>query len=349
MNLKPVLQEEKKEIDEYCEPSEEEALEAMCPKNKNSIKEDVVRLYDYEVQGGTVLKPYMGKTCHVGQDAAVLKPMEVNSEYCIAISNSLHEKEAMIDPYRAAFLTIDEAVRKLVSVGVTPSRIALLDNFCLGSSKDEKVLGDLLELSRACYDASKLFEAPFISGKDSFNNEYKTKDGSSIAIPPSLLISAIGRIEKEKNVVSSNLKKEGSNLYLVGKPDFSFAGSLFEEKFGVDRCSNNEITEVSKHAPEIYEALHECIKKGLILSSHVVGRGGIMKTLHEMNDGRLTHSFVSNLEVLLGVPSKFLAYYGETASCFIVEVDSEKVAIFEDSMKDEYRTLISKVVLNKKD
>lgn len=349
LELKASFARRKKEIDEYCEPSEEEALEAMCPKNKNSIKEDVVRLYDYEVQGGTVLKPYMGKTCHVGQDAAVLKPMEVNSEYCIAISNSLHEKEAMIDPYRAAFLTIDEAVRKLVSVGVTPSRIALLDNFCLGSSKDEKVLGDLLELSRACYDASKLFEAPFISGKDSFNNEYKTKDGSSIAIPPSLLISAIGRIEKEKNVVSSNLKKEGSNLYLVGKPDFSFAGSLFEEKFGVDRCSNNEITEVSKHAPEIYEALHECIKKGLILSSHVVGRGGIMKTLHEMNDGRLTHSFVSNLEVLLGVPSKFLAYYGETASCFIVEVDSEKVAIFEDSMKACYRCLIAKVVLNKKD
>ena len=349
LELKASFARRKKEIDEYCEPSEEEALEAMCPKNKNSIKEDVVRLYDYEVQGGTVLKPYMGKTCHVGQDAAVLKPVEVNSEYCIAISNSLHEKEAMIDPYRAAFLTIDEAVRKLVSVGVTPSRIALLDNFCLGSSKDEKVLGDLLELSRACYDASKLFEAPFISGKDSFNNEYKTKDGSSIAIPPSLLISAIGRIEKEKNVVSSNLKKEGSNLYLVGKPDFSFAGSLFEEKFGVDRCSNNEITEVSKHAPEIYEALHECIKKGLILSSHVVGRGGIMKTLHEMNDGRLTHSFVSNLEVLLGVPSKFLAYYGETASCFIVEVDSEKVAIFEDSMKACYRCLIAKVVLNKKD
>lgn len=349
LELKASFARRKKEIDEYCEPSEEEALEAMCPKNKNSIKEDVVRLYDYEVQGGTVLKPYMGKTCHVGQDAAVLKPMEVNSEYCVAISNSLHEKEAMIDPYRAAFLTIDEAVRKLVSVGVTPSRIALLDNFCLGSSKDEKVLGDLLELSRACYNASKLFEAPFISGKDSFNNEYKTKDGSSIAIPPSLLISAIGRIEKEKNVVSSNLKKEGSNLYLVGKPDFSFAGSLFEEKFGVDRCSNNEITEVSKHAPEIYEALHECIKKGLILSSHVVGRGGIMKTLHEMNDGRLTHSFVSNLEVLLGVPSKFLAYYGETASCFIVEVDSEKVAIFEDSMKACYRCLIAKVVLNKKD
>jgi phosphoribosylformylglycinamidine synthase II len=337
--------ERKKDEREYCEPSEKEALEAICPSEEISVKESVVRLYDHEVQGGTILKPYMGKSGHVPQDAAVLKPIEVKSSYCMAISNSLHEREAMIDPYKAAFLTIDEAVRKLVAVGVEPSRIALLDNFCLGNSKDEKVLGDLLELSRACYDASKLFEAPFISGKDSFNNEYKTKDGS-IAIPPSLLISAIGRIEDEKMVVSSNLKKEGSYVYLVGKPSFTFGGSLFEKTFGRQCCENSGVAEVPKEAPKIYEMLHECIKKGLILSSCSVGRGGVMKTLHEMKDGNLVSRFVSDLEKLLGT-SKFLAYYGETASCVVVEVDSEKVALFEKTMKVDYRTLIAKVAVNK--
>lgn len=337
--------ERKKNEREYCEPSEKEALEAICPSEEISVKESVVRLYDHEVQGGTILKPYMGKSGHVPQDAAVLKPIEVKSSYCMAISNSLHEREAMIDPYKAAFLTIDEAVRKLVAVGVEPSRIALLDNFCLGNSKDEKVLGDLLELSRACYDASKLFEAPFISGKDSFNNEYKTKDGS-IAIPPSLLISAIGRIEDEKMVVSSNLKKEGSYVYLVGKPSFAFGGSLFEKTFGRQCCENSGLAEVPKEAPKIYEMLHECIKKGLILSSCSVGRGGVMKTLHEMKDGNLVSRFVSDLEKLLGT-SKFLAYYGETASCVVVEVDSEKVALFESTMKADYRTLIAKVAVDK--
>ena len=343
LELKASFTKKQKEKCEYREPSEKEALEAICPNGEISIKESVVRLYDHEVQGGTILKPYMGKSGHVPQDAAVLKPIEVKSSYSIAISNSLHEREAMIDPYKAAFLTIDEAVRKLVAVGVEPSRIALLDNFCLGNSKDEKVLGDLLELSRACYDASKLFEAPFISGKDSFNNEYKTKDGS-IAIPPSLLISAIGRIEDEKMVVSSNLKKEGSSLYLVGKPNFSFGGSLFEQIFGFQCCENNGVSEVPKEAPEIYKMLYECIQKDLILSSCNVGKGGIMKTLHSMNDGNLTHIFVSNLEKLLGVSSKFLSFYGETASCFIVEVDREKVTLFENAMKACYRRLIAKVV-----
>lgn len=347
LELKASFAKRKNERREYFEPSEDEAFKAICSNIETSLKEDVVRLYDHEVQGGTILKPYMGKNGHVRQDAAVLKPMEVKSNHCIAISNSLNERQAMIDPYRAAFLTIDEAVRKLVAVGVEPSRIALLDNFCLGNSKDEKVLGDLLELSRACYDASKLFDAPFISGKDSFNNEYKTKDGS-IAIPPSLLISAIGRIEDEKMVVSSNLKKENSSLYLVGKPNLCFGGSLFEQIFGFQCCENNGVSEVPKEAPEIYKMLYECIQKDLILSSCSVGRGGIMKTLHSMNDGNLTHTFVSNLEKLLGVSSKFLGFYGETASCFIVEVDSEKVTLFENAMKACYRRLIANVVaLNK--
>ena len=345
LELKASFTKKQKEKCEYREPSEKEALEAICPSEEISVKESVVRLYDHEVQGGTILKPYMGKSGHVPQDAAVLKPIEVKSSYCMAISNSLHEREAMIDPYKAAFLTIDEAVRKLVAVGVEPSRIALLDNFCLGNSKDEKVLGDLLELSRACYDASKLFEAPFISGKDSFNNEYKTKDGS-IAIPPSLLISAIGRIEDEKMVVSSNLKKEGSYVYLVGKPNFTFGGSLFEKTFGRQCCENSGVAEVPKEAPKIYEMLHECIKKGLILSSCSVGRGGVMKTLHEMKDGNLVSRFVSDLEKLLGT-SKFLAYYGETASCVVVEVDNEKVALFESTMKACYRILIAKVAVDK--
>jgi len=345
LELKASFTKKQKEKCEYREPSEKEALEAICPNGEISIKESVVRLYDHEVQGGTILKPYMGKSGHVPQDAAVLKPIEVKSSYSIAISNSLHEREAMIDPYKAAFLTIDEAVRKLVAVGVEPSRIALLDNFCLGNSKDEKVLGDLLELSRACYDASKLFEAPFISGKDSFNNEYKTKDGS-IAIPPSLLISAIGRIEDEKMVVSSNLKKEGSYVYLVGKPNFAFGGSLFEKTFGRQCCENSGVAEVPKEAPKIYEMLHECIKKGLILSSCSVGRGGVMKTLHEMKDGNFVSRFVSELEKLLKT-SKFLAYYGETASCVVVEVDSEKVALFESTMKACYRILIAKVAVDK--
>ena len=347
LELKASFAKSEKKLGKCNELTEAEALEAMCSQKEKSIKEDVVRLYDHEVQGGAILKPYMGKSEHVPQDAAVLKPLEVKSKYCIALSNSLHEREAMIDPYKAAFLTIDEAVRKLVAVGVEPSRIALLDNFCLGNSKDEKVLGDLLELSRACYDASKLFKAPFISGKDSFNNEYKTKDGSSVAIPPSLLISAIGRIEDEEMVVSSNLKKEGSYLYLVGKPNFTFGGSLFEKTFGNLSPENNEVSEVSKQAPEIYEMLHECIKKGLILSSHSVGKGGIMKTLHEMNDENLVYRFVSELEKLLGISSKFLAYYGETANCFVVEVDSENISLFEASMKAEYRLLIAKVVFEK--
>jgi len=331
---------------EYREPSLEEAIEKVVTSNAVPTKEEVVRSYDYEVQGGTVLKPFMGEAGHVGQVASVLKPLETKSKCAVAISSSMHEREAMLHPYRATLLSIDEAVRKLVCVGCDPDRIALLDNFCLGSSKDGRVIWDLVEMARACYDGAKAFCTPFISGKDSFNNEYKKSDGSSIAIPPSLLISAIGRVEDVELVVSSVLKQEGSALYLVGNPNFAFGASLFSSHFGIPCCVNSEVAGVSLYeAPRIYANFYECIKKKLFLSTQIVGRGGIAKALHKMSYGeQLTGKLVDNLAKAVKASSLLQAMFGETSSCFIVEVGASCIEFFEKTMDEQYRVRIGKVV-----
>ncbi len=334
---------------EYTEPTMEEAIEKVVKSQTVPTKEEVVRGYDYEVQGATVLKPFMGESCSVGQVAAVLKPLETKSKYAIAISSSMHEREARLHPYRATLLSIDEAIRKLICVGCDNERIALLDNFCLGSSKDGNVIWDLLEMARACYDGAKAFGTPFISGKDSFNNEYKKSDGTSIAIPPSLLISAIGRVDDVELVVSSVLKKEGSILYLIGKPDFSFGASLFSAHFGTPCCVNRDVAGVCLYeAPLIYASFYKCIKKQLFLSSQIVGRGGIAKALHKMSVGeRFTYKLVDNLAKVLGASSLLQAMFGECASCFLVEVDSSCKCEFEKMMEEQYRVQIGEVVKRK--
>lgn len=331
---------------EYSEPSLDEALEKVLGTQGILSKEQVVKGYDHEVQGATVLKPFMGEEGKVGQVATVLKPLETQSNYAVAISSSMHEREAMEHPYRATLLSIDEAIRRLVCVGCDPDRIALLDNFCLGSSKDASVIWDLLEMGRACYDGAKAFGTPFISGKDSFNNEYKKNDGTSIAIPPSLLISAIGRVQDVELVVSSVLKTRGSFLYLVGKPDFAFGASLFSTHFGIPCCVNSQVAGVCLYeAPTIYASFYECIKKKLFLSTQIVGRGGIAKALHKMSVGeRLTHKLVDNLARAVGASSLLQAMFGETSSCFLVEVDVQNIDIFEKTMDERYRIKIGEVV-----
>ena len=98
-----------------------------------------------------------------------------------------------LDPYAMAAAAIDEAVRNVVAVGAGPSRIAILDNFCWGNTDRPEVLGSLVRAAEACRDMALALGAPFISGKDSFNNEFRAPD-RHIVIPPTLLISALGRV-----------------------------------------------------------------------------------------------------------------------------------------------------------
>jgi len=146
------------------------------------------------VQGGSVVKPLTGVANDGPGDAAVLQP-KLNSERGLTISCGMNPLYGDIDPYWMALAGIEEAIRNLVCVGGRPDRIALLDNFCWGDCTRPETLGPLVRAAQACYDGAMAFEAPFISGKDSLNNEFACEDGTQISIPSTLLISAMSIVD----------------------------------------------------------------------------------------------------------------------------------------------------------
>ena len=152
-------------------------------------KEWVIRQYDHEVQGGSVMKPMQGVDNDGPGDACIIRPV-LSSGKGIIVSNGMNPKYGDIDPYHMAASAIDEALRQIVSVGGNLERVALLDNFSWGNTDNPECLGGLVRAAKACYDTAIYYETPFISGKDSLNNEFKTGD-QTISIPPTLLISAI--------------------------------------------------------------------------------------------------------------------------------------------------------------
>src|SRR5207253_3854339 len=119
---------------------------------------------------------------------------------------------------------IDEAVRNVVAVGADPARIALLDNFCWGNTNRPEVLGSLVRAAEACRDVALAYGMPFISGKDSLNNEFHAAD-RHIVIPPTLLISALGRVADVRQCVTMDLKESGHALYLIGLTKDEMGGS----------------------------------------------------------------------------------------------------------------------------
>lgn len=236
--------------------------------------EDVIRRFDHEVLGQTVIRPLVGPHQDAPSDAVVLKPLGSRGKRGIVLSCGLNPWLGEADPYVMALWAVDEAVRNAVCVGADPSRLAILDNFCWGDPRRPETLGDLVEACRGCHDAALLYGAPFVSGKDSLNNEYTGADGQRHAIPPTLLISALGIIPDVTRAVTMELKRPGSKVYLLGTPQ----GAPFERS-------------LPSWAPRLYRTVFELMGRGEILACHDASEGGLRVALEEMaRGGRLNFS-----------------------------------------------------------
>jgi len=169
----------------------------------------IVRQYDHEVQGGTIIKPLVGPGRDGPGDAAVILPVPASSRG-LAISQGLAVRAGDPalggDPYIMALAAVDECVRNLVCVGADPARIAILDNFCWPSCEKPENLAALVRAAEGCYDAAMAYRTPFISGKDSLNNQFTTDTGATIEIPPTLLITGVGIVPDVSRCVTMDLK-----------------------------------------------------------------------------------------------------------------------------------------------
>jgi len=240
-------------------------------------KEWIVRQYDHEVQARTVIKPLVGVFDDGPGDASVVLPVR-GSTRGLAIACGINPRFG-IDPYAMAGCVIDEAVRNCVAVGADPDRIAILDNFCWGNTERPETLGSLVRAAQGCRDVALAYRTPFISGKDSLYNEY-TQDGQSLAIPPTLLISAMGQVTDVRKCVTMDLKEVGNILFQVGTTRRELGGS----HWGMVRKSpGGEVPRVDlAMAPRLFRLIYSAIAAGLIRSCHDLSEGGLAVALAEM-------------------------------------------------------------------
>ena len=242
-------------------------------------KERIVRIYDHEVRGGTLVRPFTGPQMDGPSDAAVLKPLGTwKHDRAFALSVGINPLLGRRDPYAMAVSAIDEAFRNAVAVGADPDRIALLDNFCWGNPTLPDRLGALVRACQGCYDGAIAYHAPFISGKDSLYNEF---DGQPI--PATLLISAIGIVPDMRRTCTSHLKRAGNRLYLLGETANELGGSLFDHLKGADdRGALSAPPALLADPLTRYRALHEAMRAGLLRSCHDLSEGGLAVAVAEM-------------------------------------------------------------------
>jgi phosphoribosylformylglycinamidine synthase len=294
-------------------------------------KEWVIRQYDHEIQGGTVVKPLVGITSEGPGDAAVIKPV-FNSDKGVVVSNGINPKYGQISPYWMAASAIDEALRQIVAVGGNLEQVALLDNFCWGDTRKPEMLGALVEAAQACYDMAKVYETPFISGKDSLYNEFEY-EGKIIAIPHTLLISAMGIVEDVKRSVSMDFKQAGDLIYIVGDTKNELGGSAYLDTKGF---TGNSVPQVEPaKAKTLMEKLAQASAKGLVKACHDCSEGGIGVAVAEMAfaGGLGAEIKLKEIPVTGKIGRDDFILFSESNSRFIVEVIPENKDKFEKTMK----------------
>ena len=274
------------------------ALMALLAHPNIASKHWIIRQYDHEVQGGSVVKPLTGPLQIGPSDASVIRPkLGSNKGIVIGCGMAPH----ILDPYRMAIASIDEAIRNVVAVGADPARVAILDNFCWPSVDDELTMGTLVRACEACYDAAKAYGIPFISGKDSLHNQFTNSEtGEVIRIPRTLLISAIGVIDDVHQCVTMDFKQAGNAIGLVRQLD-----------------AEPDLSELAA----VHRRMADAIRRGWVRSCHDVSDGGPLVSIAEM-------SIASGFGAEVKLPEALL--FRETPGCYVVEYQMKHAEELKD-------------------
>ena len=302
-------------------------LLALLAHPNIASKAGTIHRYDHEILGSTVVRPLVGAAGDGPADGVVLA--EPGSTEGIAIGIGVNPWYGLHDPEAMAHAVVDEAMRNVVAVGADPDRVALLDNFSWGDPRRPSTLGELVMAVEGCCGAARMYGAPFVSGKDSLNNEYVGSDGQRHAVPPTLVITAIAHVPDADHCVTPDLADAGNVLLLVGETDTEFAGSHLDMVCGAPSQPGVAPSPVPE-APTDYRHLHAAMRAGLIESCHDVSEGGLAVALAEMCiAGRLG----ATIDVL---PHDDLvtALFAESCGRLVVEVQPQRVAAFLKVMDD---------------
>jgi len=313
------------------------ALEEMLSRLNICSKESVVRQYDHEVQGGSVIKPLVGVANDGPSDAAVIRPI-LESFEGVVIANGICPRYSDIDTYHMAACAVDEAVRNTVAVGGSLERMAGIDNFCwCDPVESEKTpdgqykLAQLVRANQALYDYTKIYGVPCISGKDSMKNDYIIGD-TKISIPPTLLFSTMGKMEDVRKAVTMDAKKAGDMVYVLGETYNELGGS---EWFALNGYIGNNVPKVhALKAKKLYDALSKAIKKGLVASCHDCSDGGLGIALVETAfSGGFGITADLSLVLAKGIERNDYLLFSESQSRFVVTISPKAKDKFEEIME----------------
>lgn len=307
------------------------ALLAVLSDHGVCSKEWIVRQYDHEVQAASAGKPLCGLREDGPSDAAVLAP-KLGSRRGVVLSNGLNPRYSRIDPAAMAECSLDEAMRNLVAAGGDPDYTAVLDNYCWGNTRDPQAFGELVRATDALCALAITYRTPFVSGKDSLHNEFRAGD-RTIRIPGCILVTAMSVIPDVARTLTTDLKRAGSLLVLVGPTKNELGGSVYYKTKGQLGANVPRVDHALGKA--VLHGVHRALQARCALSAHDLSEGGLGAATAEMCIGGKLGARI-DLDDVPGAsglrPEQVL--FSESQSRFLLEVPPDRLDDLKANLRD---------------
>ena len=308
------------------------ALLRLLSHRNIASKASTIHRYDHEILGSTVIRPVVGRACDAPADGVVIAAPTESAG--IAVGIGVNPWHGLHDPESMAYTVVDEAVRNVVAVGADPDNIALLDNFSWGDPRRPSTLGELVAAVVGCVAAAHAYRAPFVSGKDSLNNEYTGTDGQRHAVPPTLVITAVAHVPNADRCVTPVFNAPGNVVALLGSTSPEFAGSHLDLVLG-EPADPGVAPAPDPDAPVRYRRLHQAILEGLVTSCHDVSEGGLAVALAELCIAGRLGAEIS----VLPHDDPATALFSESSGRLVVEIARGDLDRFRDVMHGDLLVL----------
>lgn len=304
-----------------------DVLLALLGHPNIASKANIIHRYDHEIRGATMVRPLVGAVGDGHGDGVVVA--EPTDDFGIAIGIGVNPWYGILDAERMALCAVDEALRNVVAVGADPDRVALLDNFSWGNPQRATTLGELVAAVDGCCQGALAFNAPFVSGKDSLNNEYMGTDGNRHSVPPTLVITAIAHVPAAESTVTAELKHAGNVLLLTGTttPEFGASHASMVCLHPIE--TSGVVPAFDASAPQRYRHLHQAILQELVVACHDCSEGGVAVTIAEMCIGGRLGAQMSLLSQLEPGTDFCTLLFSESLGRHIVEVEPHNLAAFQ--------------------
>jgi phosphoribosylformylglycinamidine synthase II len=346
-------------------PDRREKIHGTTPGEKTNLKEDIlallsepniaskeelVRQYDHEVQARGAMGPFVGAREEGPSDGAVLR-LRTDSYQGITVTHGICPRYGDYDTYHMAMCAVDEAFRAHIACGGNSQRVSALDNFCWpdpiaaeGNPDGPFKLAQLVRACRGLRDACLVYELPLISGKDSMKND-AVVDGRKVSVRPTLLISLMGIIDDVRKAVTTDLKRPGDGLFILGETRGELGCTSYERLRGGELGRCPEVKTAS--ALPCYRTLAKAMDKGLVSSCHDLSDGGLAVALCESAFGGRWGAEIC-LDDLPGPGTEEMEslrlLFCETPSRFLISASAEKADLLRSLFGHLPLACIGKVV-----